>query len=90
MQTLLPPFFIALSGLAIVGFVIVHLIGTLKIFLGPDSTNDYGEALRELGGHLCGALARLDRAAGRRERRVVGGLRQRAGEAAHEAPRRRA
>lgn len=42
----------ALSGLAIVGFVIVHLVGTLKIFLGPEETNAYGEALRDLGGHL--------------------------------------
>lgn len=42
----------ALSGLAIVGFVVVHLIGTLKIFLGPDATNEYGEALRNLGEHL--------------------------------------
>lgn len=42
----------ALSGLAIVGFIIVHLIGTLKIFLGPDATNEYGEALRNLGEHL--------------------------------------
>ncbi len=24
----------------------------MKIFLGPESTNDYGEALRDLGGHL--------------------------------------
>lgn len=42
----------ALSGLAIVGFVFVHLVGTLKIFLGAQATNDYGEALRDLGGHL--------------------------------------
>ena len=42
----------ALSGLAIVGFVIVHLVGTLKIFLGPEETNAYGEALRNLGEHL--------------------------------------
>jgi succinate dehydrogenase / fumarate reductase cytochrome b subunit len=42
----------ALSGIAIVGFVLVHLVGTLKIFLGPEETNAYGEALRELGGHL--------------------------------------
>jgi len=45
-------FVMALSGLAIIGFVIVHLIGTLKIFLGPEATNEYGEALRNLGGHL--------------------------------------
>ena len=42
----------ALSGIMIVGFVVVHLIGTLKIFLGPAATNEYGEALRDLGGHL--------------------------------------
>lgn len=42
----------ALSGLAIVGFVLAHLIGTLKIFLGAEETNAYGEALRALGGHL--------------------------------------
>ena len=42
----------ALSGVAIVGFVLVHLFGTLKIFLGPESTNHYGEALRHLGGDL--------------------------------------
>ncbi len=42
----------ALSGIAIFGFVIAHLIGTLKIFLGPDATNEYGEALRDLGEHL--------------------------------------
>jgi succinate dehydrogenase / fumarate reductase cytochrome b subunit len=42
----------ALSGLAIIGFVVVHLIGTLKIFLGPGETDAYGEALRDLGGHL--------------------------------------
>ncbi len=42
----------ALSGLAIIGFVVVHLVGTLKIFLGPESTNEYGEALRNLAEHL--------------------------------------
>jgi succinate dehydrogenase / fumarate reductase cytochrome b subunit len=42
----------ALSGLAIFGFVVVHMVGTMKIFLGPESTNSYGEALRDLGGHL--------------------------------------
>jgi succinate dehydrogenase / fumarate reductase cytochrome b subunit len=45
-------FVMALSGLAIVGFVVVHLVGTLKIFLGPDATNEYGEALRDLAEHL--------------------------------------
>lgn len=42
----------ALSGLAIIGFVLVHLLGTLKIFLGPEATNEYGEALRNLAEHF--------------------------------------
>ena len=42
----------ALSGLAIVGFVVAHLVGTLKVFLGPEETDKYGEALRGLGGDL--------------------------------------
>ena len=45
-------FVMALSGVAIIGFVIAHLLGTLKIFLGAEETNAYGLALRELGGHL--------------------------------------
>jgi succinate dehydrogenase / fumarate reductase cytochrome b subunit len=45
-------FIMALSGIAIIGFVVAHLIGTLKIFLGAEETNEYGEALRDLGGHL--------------------------------------
>ncbi|MEM7093641.1 MAG: succinate dehydrogenase cytochrome b subunit [Actinomycetota bacterium] len=45
-------FVMAISGVAIVGFLVAHLIGTLKIFLGPESTNLYGEALRDLGGDL--------------------------------------
>ncbi len=45
-------FVMALSGLAIVGFVIAHLIGTLKIFLGPEETDKYGIALRQLGGDI--------------------------------------
>ena len=45
-------FVMALSGLAILGFVVAHLIGTLKIFLGPEETDAYGEALRGLGGDL--------------------------------------
>ena len=42
----------ALSGLAIFGFVVAHLLGTLKIFLGPGETDAYGEGLRDLGGDL--------------------------------------
>jgi succinate dehydrogenase / fumarate reductase cytochrome b subunit len=42
----------AWSGIAIVGFVVAHLYGTLKIFLGAEETDGYGEALREFGGDL--------------------------------------
>jgi len=42
-------FVMAMSGVAIVGFVIAHLFGTLKIFLGPEATDSYAAALRHLG-----------------------------------------
>ena len=43
----------AITGLLLIGFVIAHLVGTLKIFLGPeasgaDEIDEYGHALREL------------------------------------------
>jgi succinate dehydrogenase / fumarate reductase cytochrome b subunit len=42
----------ALSGIALLGFVLVHMIGNLHIYQGPKELNDYAETLRELGGHL--------------------------------------
>jgi succinate dehydrogenase / fumarate reductase cytochrome b subunit len=41
-----------LTGLLLVGYVIVHALGNAKIYFGPDEINEYGEALRDLGGHL--------------------------------------
>jgi succinate dehydrogenase / fumarate reductase, cytochrome b subunit len=38
----------AISGLAMVGFIVAHMIGNLKMFLGADEINHYGEFLREL------------------------------------------
>ncbi|MDP9464937.1 MAG: succinate dehydrogenase cytochrome b subunit [Actinomycetota bacterium] len=38
----------ALSGMAMMGFVLVHMIGNLKMYLGPEDINHYGEFLREL------------------------------------------
>ena len=35
----------AVSGLLLVGFVIVHMAGNLQIFLGADVLNHYGEML---------------------------------------------
>lgn len=42
----------ALSGIALIGFVIAHMIGNLHVYEGPRQINEYGEALRDLGGHL--------------------------------------
>ncbi len=38
----------ALTGIMIMGFVLVHMLGNLKLFLGAEATNHYGEFLREL------------------------------------------
>lgn len=42
----------ALSGVALLGYVVVHLLGNLKVYLGAEEINHYGEALRDLGGSL--------------------------------------
>jgi len=39
----------AVTGVVLVGFVIVHMLGNLKIFLGPDEINAYSRFLREVG-----------------------------------------
>lgn len=38
----------ALSGIALMGYVLAHMIGNLKMFLGAEEINHYGEFLREL------------------------------------------
>lgn len=42
----------AISGVALLGYVLAHMLGNLKVYFGPDEINEYGEALRDLGGHL--------------------------------------
>jgi succinate dehydrogenase / fumarate reductase cytochrome b subunit len=42
----------ALTGIALLGFVLVHMIGNLHLYEGPSQVNEYSEALRDLGGHL--------------------------------------
>ncbi|MEZ5168725.1 MAG: succinate dehydrogenase cytochrome b subunit [Acidimicrobiales bacterium] len=42
----------AISGIALLGFVIMHMIGNLHLYEGPTQVNEYGEALRGIGGHL--------------------------------------
>ena len=36
----------ALTGLAMFGFVVVHMLGNLQVFLGPDTYNHYAETLQ--------------------------------------------
>jgi succinate dehydrogenase / fumarate reductase cytochrome b subunit len=38
----------ALTGIVGMGFVLVHMVGNLKIYLGAEEINHYGEFLREL------------------------------------------
>jgi succinate dehydrogenase / fumarate reductase cytochrome b subunit len=42
----------ALTGMGLLGFVLVHMIGNLHMYEGPNQVNQYAESLRELGGHL--------------------------------------
>jgi len=37
---------VALTGLGLVGFVVVHLVGNLKIFQGPEAINHYAHFLK--------------------------------------------
>ncbi len=39
----------ALTGIMLLGFVLVHMIGNLKIYLGASHLNEYGEWLRMIG-----------------------------------------
>lgn len=38
----------AISGIMLLGFVLAHMIGNLKMYLGPSHLNDYAEFLRNL------------------------------------------
>jgi len=41
----------AISGIMLVGFVLVHMVGNLKMYLGAEDFNHYAEFLRELLEH---------------------------------------
>jgi succinate dehydrogenase / fumarate reductase cytochrome b subunit len=43
-----------ISGLLLVGFVVGHMVGNLKIYFGEEYYNAYAEALREIGHPLFG------------------------------------
>jgi succinate dehydrogenase / fumarate reductase cytochrome b subunit len=38
----------AVTGIMLMGFVFAHMVGNLKMYLGPDEFNHYAEFLREL------------------------------------------
>lgn len=38
----------AVTGFLLFGFVVVHMLGNLQIFLGPDALNDYAKHLADL------------------------------------------
>jgi succinate dehydrogenase / fumarate reductase, cytochrome b subunit len=39
----------AVTGIVLMGYVLLHMIGNLKIYLGPEHLNEYGEFLRDFG-----------------------------------------
>ena len=56
-QAWLGPFFtsdvgmkwmMALTGIGLLGYIVVHMIGNLKIFIGPEDLDHYAESLRTL------------------------------------------
>ena len=42
----------ALTGISLLGFVLVHMIGNFHLYEGPTETHEYAEQLRDLGGDL--------------------------------------
>jgi len=42
----------AVTGLALFGFVIAHMLGNLQVYLGPEALNGYAQKLRDLGALL--------------------------------------
>lgn len=42
----------AVTGIVLFGFVLVHMLGNLKLYQGPEKINGYAEWLREVGSPL--------------------------------------
>lgn len=42
----------AVTGIALLGYILAHMLGNLKVYVGAEEIDAYGEALRDLGGHL--------------------------------------
>ena len=43
------------TGVMLIGFVIMHMLGNLQVFIGPEALNAYGKMLHDLGGLLWAA-----------------------------------
>lgn len=54
-STLGKKYIMALTGFLLFGFVIVHMLGNLQIFLGATAINDYAELLKSKAALLWGA-----------------------------------
>src|SRR6056297_92691 len=52
-------FIMAVSGVLLIGFLVAHMIGNLKVFMGADAFNHYAEFLREIGYPLLPHMAGL-------------------------------
>ena len=48
---------VAITGILLIGFITIHLLGNLSIFLGPEVMNAYAARLHKLGPFLW--MARL-------------------------------
>jgi succinate dehydrogenase / fumarate reductase cytochrome b subunit len=44
----------AVTGLILIGFVVVHMLGNLKVYMGPEAFNHYAEGLRTFGDPFLG------------------------------------
>ncbi len=42
----------AVTGLILFGFVLIHMLGNLKVYFGPEHFNEYAEALRTMFGPI--------------------------------------
>jgi succinate dehydrogenase / fumarate reductase cytochrome b subunit len=54
----------AVSGVALFGFVVAHMLGNLQVYLGPTRLDDYGAALRKVPALLWAMRLGLMAAAG--------------------------
>ena len=52
-------FFMGITGLLLIGFVLGHMTGNLLIFMGPEAINEYGEFLQTMGHGVLIWVARI-------------------------------